>query len=160
MSLFAGMFLLMSGALTIGSYFFSPFIAAHKLTYALYHQDTATLKRIIPPRLLTHWVVNPHYDQHWQGAGHTYLSHVWPKLFVEIDRYDWLSLEVQILKHWSAHSRYHQGLNQLYTEIGQGHETIRFEWHRQGLLHWQVLKMCYPSPQPDRVMNRCPSSSR
>ncbi len=151
--------LLMTMMLLGAIYLLSPYPAVHALSKALEDEDLPTLRTAIPASLLRDLIPNTHPDQHWTGAGKTYLKRVWPQFYREIDRHAWLSIEAQSLKaHQTQH--YRDDLNHYALDFGSGHDQIRFEFDRSKLINWQLARVCYPSPQPDVVAKRCPSSKR
>lgn len=145
---------------TLSLYFFSPYWAARQTLSALQTQDIVQLKQHIPKKLLTHLISNSHPDVHWKGAGSNYLKHVWPKLYHEIDREVWLSLQVQGLTDDEISHYYQHYFNQYALDLGSQHDQIRIEFVRTNFLRWHVTRVCYPNPQPLDVENRCPSSKR
>ena len=144
----------------LSAYFISPYWAVYQLEQALYSQDTYKLQEKIPKQLLTHLTINTHPDHQWQGAGKKYLQHILPKLYGEIDSYAWLSVQTQILSKEQHHQYYQRYFNHFALELGDNSDQIRFELVRNHIIGWQIERICYPSPQPDRVSNRCPSSNR
>ncbi|WP_410210930.1 hypothetical protein [Aquirhabdus sp.] len=144
----------------LSAYFISPYWTVCKLEQDLYSQDTHKLQEKIPKQLLAHLAINPHPDHQWQGAGKNYLKHILPKLYSDIDPYAWLSVQAQVLSKERHHQYYQHYFNHYALELGENRDQLRFELVRDHILNWRVERICYPSPQPDRVSNRCPSSNR
>jgi hypothetical protein len=136
----------------------SPYPTVHTLVKALEAEDLPALRREIPALQLLGLVPNSHPDRRWQGAGKSYLSHVWPQLYSTLDRHAWLSIEAQTLK--KQQHQHFIDFNHYALDIGASHDQIRFEFRRHQLFRWQLSTVCYPNPQPDVVVKRCPSSKR
>ncbi len=141
-------------------YYLSPYWAAHQLLTAFEAQDTPAIKKQIPNKLLLHIIPNLHPEQQWQGAGSHYLKNVWPRLYVAMNHAAWLSIQAQVLRQDNASHYYEHYFNRYALDLGSDHDQIRIEFERVSFLHWQVKRVCYPNPQPDWVVNRCPSSKR
>lgn len=144
----------------VSLYVFSPYWVARQVLSALQSQDIVTLNQKIPRKLLTHLITNIHPEQKWQGAGSHYLHQVWPRLYQEIDREVWLSLYTQTLNNHEMSYGYQRYFDQYALDLGQHHDQIRIEFERTSFIHWRVKRVCYPNPQPELVVNRCPSSKR
>ncbi len=144
----------------ISLYVFSPYWAARQTLSALQSQDTEALKKRIPRKLLTQIMTNTHPEKKWQGVGGTYLKHVWPRLYQEMDREVWLSLHVQGLGDDEISHYYQHYFNQYALDLGSHHDKIRIEFARTSFIRWHVKRVCHPNPQPELVENRCPSSKR
>lgn len=146
--------------LPVSLYFFSPYWASRQVLTALQTQDVVVLRQKIPQKFLTHIMTNTHPEKKWKGAGSTYLKHVWPKLYQEMDREVWLSLHVQGLSDDEIHRGYQRYFNEYALDLGSHHDKIRIEFERSRFIRWQVKRVCHPNPQPSAVENRCPSSKR
>lgn len=153
--LFAYVIILLAGA-----YYFSAYWAAHELMSTFEAQDTVDIKKKIPEKLLVHLIPSVHPQQDWQGAGRNYLQHVEPRLYAEIDPSAWLAIQAQVQSNNTTHHYYAHYFNRYMLDLGSHHDQIRFEFERTNFLRWHVTRLCYPNPQPDWLVNRCPSSKR
>jgi hypothetical protein len=148
--------------LLTGAYLFSPYWAAHKLLSAFEEQDILKIKALIPEQFTIHLIPKTHSAMYWQGAGRKYLQHIEPKLYSEIDPIAWLAVQAQLQGNNDTHHYYAHYFNQYQLDLGsnQDHQQLRIVFTRTDLMHWHVTRVCYPNPQPDWVVNRCPSSNR
>jgi len=144
----------------MGVYYLSAYWATHRLMSAFEAQDIAAIKQKIPDEMLAHILPKHHSAQDWRGAGHHYLQQVEPQLYTEIDRDAWLAIQAQVLGNNKTHHYYTQYFYRYRLDLGQDHDQIRIEFERTNFMHWHVKRVCYPNPQPDWTVNRCPSSKR
>lgn len=141
-------------------YYFSAYWATHELMNRFEASDIAAINHKIPHSMLVHVIPKTHSGQHWQGAGHRYLQQIEPRLYTDIDHAAWLAIQAQVLGNNKSHHYYVHYFNRYRLDLGSDRDQIRFEFERTNFIRWHITRVCYPNPQPDWTVNRCPSSKR
>ncbi len=145
-----------------GFYYLSGSWAAQELLTALHTQNIVDIKQKIPETLIADSLPIVDSEKNWQGAGRNYLRHVEPRLYAETDQIAWFAIQAQVQINEATEYYYSDYFNHYALDLGndQDHDQIRIEFKRENFINWQVALVCYPNPQPDWVVNRCPSSNR
>jgi hypothetical protein len=134
--------------------------AAQELISTLQTQNIVDIKKKIPQALITDMRPHLHSEKNWQGAGGNYLRHVEPRLYAETDQSAWFIIQAQVQINQATQHYYTDYFNHYVLDLGIEHDQIRIEFKRKKFIDWHIVQICYPNPQPDWVVSRCPSSNR